>query len=128
MVAAAMAAHRASFPLRLQQILFGSRAVSQAIKVESESIEICIPIDRGGSFSPFYYSFDAGGIYFIMLVAYADYNKSGEQYEWLEKDLAKVDRSVTPWLIGRWHTPWYTTYKAHYRDAECMRVAMEELL
>lgn len=31
-----MAAHRASFPLRLQQILAGSRAVSPAIKVESE--------------------------------------------------------------------------------------------
>ncbi|KAL6623150.1 hypothetical protein ACP70R_033029 [Stipagrostis hirtigluma subsp. patula] len=36
MAAAAMAAHRASFPLRLQQILSGSRAVSPAIKVESE--------------------------------------------------------------------------------------------
>ncbi|RLN28434.1 E3 ubiquitin-protein ligase UPL2-like isoform X1 [Panicum miliaceum] len=35
-MAAAMAAHRASFPLRLQQILAGSRAVSPAIKVESE--------------------------------------------------------------------------------------------
>jgi len=34
--AAAMAAHRASFPLRLQQILAGSRAVSPAIKIESE--------------------------------------------------------------------------------------------
>ncbi|KAJ1257365.1 hypothetical protein BS78_K086400 [Paspalum vaginatum] len=36
MAAAAMAAHRASFPLRLQQILSGSRAVSPAIKAESE--------------------------------------------------------------------------------------------
>lgn len=33
-----MAAHRASFPLRLQQILAGSRAVSPAIKVESEPV------------------------------------------------------------------------------------------
>nr|CAB3465798.1 unnamed protein product [Digitaria exilis] len=39
MAAAAMAAHRASFPLRLQQILAGSRAVSPAIKVESEPKE-----------------------------------------------------------------------------------------
>ncbi|RLN00081.1 E3 ubiquitin-protein ligase UPL1-like isoform X2 [Panicum miliaceum] len=38
-MAAAMAAHRASFPLRLQQILAGSRAVSPAIKVESEPKE-----------------------------------------------------------------------------------------
>ncbi|KAL5205737.1 hypothetical protein ABZP36_033946 [Zizania latifolia] len=48
-------------------------------------------VEESGSFSPFYYSFDAGGIHFIMLAAYADYNKSGEQYEWLEKDLANVD-------------------------------------
>jgi len=32
------------------------------------------------------------------------------------------------WLIAGWHAPWYTTYKAHYREAECMRVEMEELL
>jgi len=38
-----MAAHRASFPLRLQQILAGSRAVSPAIKVESEPVSPLIP-------------------------------------------------------------------------------------
>lgn len=54
--------------------------------------------------------------------------RSGAQYKWLEADLEKVDRSVTPWLIAGWHAPWYTTYKAHYREAECMRVEMEELL
>ncbi|KAL5225432.1 hypothetical protein ABZP36_012071 [Zizania latifolia] len=37
-----MAAHRASFPLRLQQILSGSRAVSPAIKVESEPLRVRI--------------------------------------------------------------------------------------
>lgn len=52
----------------------------------------------------------------------------GEQYKWLERDLASVDRTVTPWLIATWHPPWYSTYKAHYREAECMRVEMEELL
>ena len=38
-----MAAHRASFPLRLQQILAGSRAVSPAIKVESEPVSPLVP-------------------------------------------------------------------------------------
>jgi acid phosphatase type 7 len=42
--------------------------------------------------------------------------------------LAKVDRSVTPWLIASWHAPWYSTYEAHYKEVECMRVEMEELL
>lgn len=51
-----------------------------------------------------------------------------DQYKWLERDLANVDRTVTPWLVATWHPPWYSTYTAHYREAECMKVAMEELL
>ncbi|CAL4928389.1 unnamed protein product [Urochloa decumbens] len=94
----------------------------------SYSSRLAFPSEESGSLSPFYYSSDVGGIHLVMLAAYADYNKSGEQYRWLERDLAKVDRSVTPWLIAGWHAPWYTTYKAHYREAECMRVEMEELL
>lgn len=50
------------------------------------------------------------------------------QFKWLEKDLAEVDRKLTPWLVATWHPPWYSTYKAHYREAECMRTAMEDLL
>lgn len=53
---------------------------------------------------------------------------AANQYKWLEKDLASVDRFVTPWLVAAWHPPWYSTYKAHYKEAECMRVAMEDLL
>ncbi|XP_078441004.1 purple acid phosphatase 15 [Wolffia australiana] len=86
------------------------------------------PSEDSGSFSPYYYSFNAGGIHFIMLGSYVSYSRSDDQYKWLEKDLAKVDRSVTPWLIATWHAPWYSTYKAHYREAECMRMEMEELL
>lgn len=53
---------------------------------------------------------------------------AGEQYKWLVRDLASVDRSVTPWLVATWHPPWYSTYEAHYREAECMRVEIEDLL
>lgn len=53
---------------------------------------------------------------------------TGDQYKWLERDLANVNRKVTPWLVAVWHPPWYSSYKAHYREAECMRVAMEEIL
>ncbi|KAG8499834.1 hypothetical protein CXB51_006483 [Gossypium anomalum] len=86
------------------------------------------PSEESGSSSTFYYSFNAGGIHFVMLGGYADYNKSGDQYQWLKKDLAKFDRKVTPWLVATWHPPWYSTYTAHYREAECMRVAVEDLL
>ncbi|XP_059651567.1 purple acid phosphatase 15-like isoform X4 [Cornus florida] len=86
------------------------------------------PSEESLSSSTFYYSFNAGGIHFIMLGGYIAYNKSADQYKWLERDLANVDRKVTPWLVATWHPPWYSSYKAHYREAECMRVAMEELL
>ncbi|KAJ0112461.1 hypothetical protein Patl1_01583 [Pistacia atlantica] len=51
-----------------------------------------------------------------------------DQFKWLERDLANFDRSITPWLVAAWHPPWYSSYIAHYREAECMRVEMEELL
>ncbi|ONK58081.1 uncharacterized protein A4U43_C09F7920 [Asparagus officinalis] len=94
----------------------------------SYSSRFAFPSEESGSSSTFYYSFNAGGIHFIMLGGYTSYDKSGEQYKWLEKDLSNVDRTVTPWLIATWHPPWYSTYKAHYREAECMRVEMEDLL
>lgn len=92
------------------------------------SSRFAFPSEESGSSSTFYYSFNAGGIHFIMLGAYISYNKSDDQYKWLVRDLAKMDRKVTPWLVATWHAPWYSTYKAHYREVECMRVEMEELL
>ncbi|KAI9112263.1 hypothetical protein K1719_016786 [Acacia pycnantha] len=92
------------------------------------SSRFAFPSEESGSSSTFYYSFNAGGIHFIMLGAYIGYDKSAEQYKWLQRDLASVDRSITPWLIATWHPPWYSSYVAHYREAECMRVEMEELL
>ncbi|CAM6083935.1 unnamed protein product [Calypogeia fissa] len=87
-----------------------------------------VPFRESGSPNPFYYSFDAGGIHFLMLGAYIDYSKTSEQYAWIERDLAQVNRSVTPWLVATWHPPWYNSYVAHYREVECMRISMEELL
>ncbi|KAG7987627.1 hypothetical protein I3843_03G144000 [Carya illinoinensis] len=92
------------------------------------SSRFAFPSEESGSSSTFYYSFNVGGIHFVMLGAYIAYNRSGDQYKWLERDLAIVDRSITPWLVAAWHPPWYSSYRAHYREVECMRVAMEELL
>ncbi|XP_047311679.1 purple acid phosphatase 15-like [Impatiens glandulifera] len=86
------------------------------------------PSKESGSSSTMYYSFDAGGIHFLMLGAYINYNKSGDQYKWVKRDLEKVDRKRTPWLVASWHPPWYNSYKAHYREAECMKLAFEDLL
>lgn len=87
-----------------------------------------VPAQESGSNSNLYYSFNAGGIHFIMLGGYVDYNRTGAQYAWLTKDLGSVDRHVTPWLIALWHPPWYNSYSSHYQEHECMRLQMEDLL
>ncbi|CBI33349.3 unnamed protein product, partial [Vitis vinifera] len=98
------------------------------ITFKSYLTRFAVPSEESGSKSNFYYSFDAGGVHFIMLGAYVDYNRTGAQYAWLKKDLHQVDRSVTPWLVAAWHPPWYNSYSSHYQEFECMRQEMEALL
>ncbi|KAL5149997.1 Purple acid phosphatase 23 [Glycine soja] len=57
-------------------------------------VKLKVSAEESGSKSKFYYSFDAGGIHFIMLGAYVDYNSTGAQFAWLKKDLLSVDGSV----------------------------------
>ena len=42
----------------------------------------------------------------VMLGSYADYGEGSEQYAWLRRDLASVDRGRTSWLIAAMHAPW----------------------
>ncbi|XVF38069.1 hypothetical protein REPUB_Repub20aG0066000 [Reevesia pubescens] len=98
------------------------------ITFKSYLTRFAVPAEESASNSNFYYSFDAGGIHFVMLGAYVDYNSTGTQYAWLKEDLQKVDRSVIPWLVAAWHPPWYNSYNSHYQEFECMRLEMEELL
>eukprot|EP01018_Ginkgo_biloba_P037585 Gb_29486 [translate_table: standard] len=112
-------------------VVEGNHELEEQVENEtfaSYSARFAFPSEESGSKSTFYYSFNAGGIHFIMLGGYIDYYKTGEQYRWLENDLSNVDRTVTPWLVATWHPPWYNSYRAHYREVECMRQEMEELL
>ncbi|CAN6486015.1 unnamed protein product [Victoria cruziana] len=95
---------------------------------QSYQARFAVPSSESGSNSSFYYSFNAGAVHFIMLGAYVDYNATGSQFAWLQKDLSRVDRKVTPWLVAAWHPPWYNSYSSHYQEFECMRQEMEELL
>ena len=54
-----------------------------------------------------YYSFDYGNVHMIALESEAQ--NFSAQYDWLEQDLAQVNRTVTPWIIGFWHRPWYSS-------------------
>ncbi|KAL4363414.1 hypothetical protein GQ457_04G016130 [Hibiscus cannabinus] len=98
------------------------------ITFKSYLTRFAVPAEESCSNSNFYYSFDAGGVHFVMLGAYVDYNSTGAQYAWLKEDLRKVDRTITPWLVAAWHPPWYNSYSSHYQEFECMRQEMEELI
>uniref|UniRef100_A0A0E0P8T6 Purple acid phosphatase n=1 Tax=Oryza rufipogon TaxID=4529 RepID=A0A0E0P8T6_ORYRU len=89
-----------------------------------------MPYEESGSGPSLYYSFDAAGgaVHVVMLGSYADFNSSSEQYRWLARDLAAVDRGATPWVVVLLHAPWYNTNAAHEGEGEAMRKAMERLL
>ncbi|KAK8052557.1 acid phosphatase [Apiospora rasikravindrae] len=72
---------------------------------------------------PFWYSFEYGMVHFVMIDTETDFAsapdetwlESGpfgvphQQLEFLEADLASVDRTVTPWVVVSGHRPWYTS-------------------
>ncbi|XP_024990357.1 purple acid phosphatase 22-like [Cynara cardunculus var. scolymus] len=87
-----------------------------------------MPYKESASDSNLYYSFDAIGTHIIMLASYADFHVHSNQFNWLAKDLAKIDRSRTPWVVVLLHAPWYNSNLAHQGEGESMRVAMEEML
>ncbi|CAN1193765.1 Purple acid phosphatase 15 [Linum perenne] len=112
-------------------VIEGNHEIEQQVAKKTfvaYSSRFAFPSEESRSHSTMYYSFNAGGVHFIMLGSYIAYHKKGHQYKWLKKDLARVDRTVTPWVVATWHAPWYNSYAAHYREAECMKVAMEDLL
>ncbi|KAL4306456.1 purple acid phosphatase 23-like isoform X1 [Arachis ipaensis] len=115
----------------LMMVIEGNHEIEpqvNGITFKSYLTRFAVPAEESGSKSNLYYSFDAGGIHFIMLGAYADYNSTGAQFAWLKQDLQSLDRSVTPWLVASWHPPWYNSYASHYQEFECMRLEMEALL
>lgn len=87
-----------------------------------------MPYQECGSDSNLYYSFEVAGVHALMLGSYADVSRDSSQYKWLEADLAKVDRSRTPWLVAIVHAPWYNSNSKHQGDGDEMKKAMEFIL
>ncbi|KAI9677976.1 MAG: hypothetical protein M1822_008084 [Bathelium mastoideum] len=76
---------------------------------------------------PFWYSFEYGMAHITMIDTETDFANApdgpggsagldggpfgapNQQIQFLQADLASVDRSVTPWLIVAGHRPWYST-------------------
>jgi len=55
----------------------------------------------------FWYSFDFGNVHIVQLSSEHDFTPGSVQLEWLDQDLAAVNRSRTPWVIVTAHRPAY---------------------
>ncbi|KAK2606053.1 hypothetical protein QQS21_003571 [Conoideocrella luteorostrata] len=76
---------------------------------------------------PFWFSFEYGMAHIVMIDTETDFADApdspdgsaglnsgpfggpNQQLQFLEADLASVDRTITPWVIVAGHRPWYTT-------------------
>lgn len=54
---------------------------------------------------PFWYSFDAGPVHFVMANTELPLNPASQQWNWLVADLEAVERAVTPWIVVMGHRP-----------------------
>lgn len=75
----------------------------------------------------YWYSFDYGGVHVIQMSSEHNWCKGSPQYKWLEKDLARVDRSKTPWVVLTAHRMMYTTQLGEDADLKVSIHFREEL-
>lgn len=82
------------------------------------------------SFSPLWFSYNAGLAHVFMLCSYCDFIEGSAQYTWLQNDLAAVNRTQTPWVVGNLHVPIYTSDASNtmQNDGKELRRAMETLI
>lgn len=107
-----------------------------------------MPNHESGGKNNMWYSFDYGLVHFVQFSTETDLGNGlvgpdeptgsgsenagpfgsyeNEQYDWLKNDLAKVDRSRTPWVIVAGHRPWYAAVEDGDACTDC-QTAFEHL-
>ncbi|KAF4349989.1 hypothetical protein F8388_017567 [Cannabis sativa] len=56
-----------------------------------------------------WYSIEQGTVHFTVISTEHNWKKNSEQYLWMKKDMASINRAKTPWLIFMGHRPMYTS-------------------
>lgn len=82
---------------------------------------------NSGSNTNLFYSWDYSYVHFISLSTEHNFNKGSEQYNWLRRDLEKVDRKKTPHIIVYQHRPMYSSNQNHGSNKD-YREKIEPLL
>jgi acid phosphatase type 7 len=100
-----------------------------------------MPANESGGKGNFWYSFDYGLVHFITIDTETDlpqgiqspleyggfdggansgpFGYPNQQMQWLEKDLANVDRNKTPWIVVGLHRPWYIDATTNVSGTVC---------
>ena len=73
-----------------------------------------------------WYSFNWGPIHFLQMSTEHDFTEGSPQWNFLANDLAKVNRSLTPWVIFTGHRMMYSNDAGDF--GEGMRDELEKLL
>ncbi|KAK9283328.1 hypothetical protein L1049_011567 [Liquidambar formosana] len=56
-----------------------------------------------------WYTIEQASVHFTVMSTEHDWTENSEQYEWMKKDMASIDRSNTPWLIFTGHRSMYSS-------------------
>ncbi|CAA0831306.1 Probable inactive purple acid phosphatase 27 [Striga hermonthica] len=70
--------------------------------------ETYFPMPTPGKDMPWYF-IEQGPVHFTVISTEHNWSVNSEQYEWMRKDMAAVDRTTTPWIIFTGHRPMNTT-------------------
>jgi hypothetical protein len=84
-----------------------------------------------GSNGIYWYSFDEGGVHVVMMSSEHDWRNGSVQQAWVERDLAAVNRTATPWIVLATHRMMYTTQlleAGDYAVSLALRAHCEHLL
>lgn len=78
---------------------------------------------------PMYFSWESGPVHFISFCSFfpGGFSSSSALMQWMQKDLASIDKSKTPWIVVSQHAPWYNSNKEHQGDGEPARQALEQM-
>ncbi|KAL6783862.1 hypothetical protein ACKKBG_A03785 [Auxenochlorella protothecoides x Auxenochlorella symbiontica] len=78
---------------------------------------------------PFWYSFGQGPVHFLTISTEHDLSPHSQQYKWIKRDLARVDRCTTPWVVVGMHRPMYVVFphKSNRIVGQHLRDHLEEL-
>lgn len=106
------------------------RSFEQPCRVPKSGSRVACCRGEAGENAPFWYSFDYGSVHFTIVSSEHSLEPGSEQYRWLVRHLAAVDRCITPWLVVGSHRPLYVIKPHHEnrRVGKHLRKSLEDVL